>query len=96
MPAGAESTAPIERRGWCVFEKAMSSITKSSACCLKLSLAPKRKGGWFDFYRACQATRSAPLTPNAFEMMMRDGIAAEKNKPGRHVTTSPTSNHHLS
>ena len=40
MPDGAQNAAPIDKRGWCVFERRLSSITKNSVCCLALSLLP--------------------------------------------------------
>ena len=46
MPDGAQNAAPIDKRGWCVFERRLSSITKTrSACCLALSLLPSGQGG---------------------------------------------------
>ena len=40
MPAGAQNPHPIDVRGWCVFERNLSSIVKNSACYLQLSLLP--------------------------------------------------------
>lgn len=40
MPEGAENRTPITRRGWCVTERRLSSITKGVGACLALSLAP--------------------------------------------------------
>ena len=44
MPAGAENAAPIDRRGWCIFERWLSSIAKDGCCHLYLSLVPSDAG----------------------------------------------------
>ena len=37
MSAGAENSAPIDKRGWCIFERRLSSVRKYGDCCLTLS-----------------------------------------------------------
>ena len=85
MPKGAENAAPIEQRGWCIFERALSSVRKHDNCCLQLSLL-EGKGAvneyWQGFFLTCKATRAAPLPPDAFEAMLRDGMAREEAAPG--------------
>ena len=85
MPEGAENAAPIEQRGWCIFEKALSSVRKHGTCCLQLSLL-EGKGTvneyWQGLEMTCQASRAAPLPPDAFEAMLRDGMAREEAAPG--------------
>ena len=85
MPEGAENAAPIEQRGWCIFERALSSVCKDGGCCLQLSLL-EGKGTvneyWQDLVMTCQASRAAPLPPDAFEAMLRDGMAREEAAPG--------------
>ena len=40
MPAGAQNGAPIERRGWCIFERHMSHLVKMARCTLYLNDMP--------------------------------------------------------
>ena len=85
MPEGAENAAPIEQRGWCIFERALSSVRKHDNCCLQLSLLEGKGavgGSWDDLVMTCKATRAAPLPPGAFEAMLRDGMAREEAAPG--------------
>ena len=82
MPADAENAAPVEKRGWCVFERRLSSITKASACCLTLGRMPDDVRNYFQLIRTCVGGHLAPLTPDAFARMMRDGMATEKQSPG--------------
>ena len=85
MPEGAENAAPIEQRGWCIFERALSSVRKHDNCCLQLSLLEGKGavgGCWDDLVMTCKATRAAPLPPGAFEAMLRDGMAREDAAPG--------------
>ena len=85
MPEGAENAAPIEQRGWCIFEKALSSVRKDGACCLQLSLLEGRgtlNEYWQGLEMACKASRAALLPPDTFEAMLRDGMAREEAAPG--------------
>ena len=54
MPAGAQNPHPIDVRGWCVFERNLSSIVKASDCFLQLSLLPAdaESMDWIDVVRA--------------------------------------------
>ena len=84
MPDGAENAAPVERRGWCIFERRLSSITKNGFCCLTLSKMPQGGGVlyWMDVQMACKANRLPPQPPDAFEAMMREGMAREQAAAG--------------
>ena len=83
MPAGALSPAPIDKRGWCIFERRLSSVRKDAICCLHLSgLAGVEGPRWIDLALACQAGRFAPQAPDAFEAMLRAGMAREAEEPG--------------
>ena len=85
MPEGAENAAPIEQRGWCIFERALSSVRKDGRSCLQLSLLEEKGavgGYWQDLEMTCKASRAAPLPPDAFEAMLRDGMAREEAAPG--------------
>ena len=44
MPEGALNSAPIDRRGWCIFERRLSSVRKHGECCLALSGMPAGGG----------------------------------------------------
>ena len=50
MPAGAQNPHPIDVRGWCVFERHLSSIVKDGTCYLQLSLLPAdaESMDWYD------------------------------------------------
>ena len=70
-------------RGWCVFERALSSIVKFSACFLQLSRLPANAESmyWNNGYGRgvvieCQGARQPPLAPDAFERLMRDNTAS--------------------
>ena len=84
MSAGAENPAPIGKRGWCIFERRLSSVRKDGTCCLALSQMPQ--GGevlyWRDVEMACAANRLPPQPPDAFEAMMREGMAREHAAAG--------------
>ena len=82
MPAGSENAVGIERRGWCIFEKMLSSMRKSGNCCLTLSQLTQGGGTlqWRDVIDACKANRLAPLTPPEFEKLMTDGMASGEIK----------------
>ena len=76
MPAGAQNPHPIDVRGWCVFERHLSSIVKDSDNYLQLSLLPADAGSkvWFDVVDACKGARRPPLAADAFERLMRDNL----------------------
>ena len=80
MPAGAQNPHPIDVRGWCVFERHLSSIVKDSDCYLQLSLLPADAESmvWFDGVKgvvvACRSARRPPLAADAFERLMRDNL----------------------
>ena len=77
MPAGAQNPHPIDVRGWCVFERHLSSIVKDSDCYLQLSLLPAdaESMDWFDgVVQACKGARRPPLAADAFERLMRDNL----------------------
>ena len=78
MPAGAQNPHPIDVRGWCVFERHLSSIVKFSECYLQLSRLPADAESmrWMDVVDACQGARRPPLAADAFERLMRDSTAS--------------------
>ena len=77
MPAGAQNPHPIDVRGWCVFERNLSSIVKNSDCYLQLSQLPADAES-LDWYKgvvkACKGARRPPLAADAFERLMRDNL----------------------
>jgi len=76
MPTGAVNPAPIDRRGWCIFERQLSSLRKDGYCCLQLSGLSRVEGPrWWHIVKVCVAGRRAPQTPEAFEAMMWAGMA---------------------
>ena len=76
MPAGAQNPHPIDVRGWCVFERNLSSIVKTSNCYLQLSQLPAdaESMDWDDVVDACKGARRPPLAADAFERLMRDNL----------------------
>ena len=77
MPAGAQNPHPIDVRGWCVFERHLSSIVKMSTCYLQLSLLPAdaESMDWYNgVVQACKGARRPPLAADAFERLMRDNL----------------------
>ena len=77
MPAGAQNPHPIDVRGWCVFERHLSSIVKDGYCYLQLSLLPAdaESMDWLGgVVNACKGARRPPLAADAFERLMRDNL----------------------
>ena len=74
MPHGSENTAPVDQRGWCIFERALSSITKRQGCYLELD--GFRGGDLDELSSECRGTQLPPMPPNEFEKLLRDGIAS--------------------
>ena len=76
MPAGAQNPHPIDVRGWCVFERHLSSIVKDGNCYLQLSLLPAdaESMDWYKVVQACKGARRPPLAADAFERLMRDNL----------------------
>ena len=76
MPAGAQNPHPIDVRGWCVFERHLSSIVKDGNCYLQLSLLPADAESmrWINVVQACKGARRPPLAADAFERLMRDNL----------------------
>ena len=76
MPAGAQNPHPIDVRGWCVFERHLSSIVKVGNCYLQLSLLPADAESmrWTEVVQACKGARRPPLAAEAFERLMRDNL----------------------
>lgn len=70
-----------DARGWCIFESRISGFVKHDRCLLDLSKLPTYglanltgKDAWEKVVRACKAGRLPPLTPSAFEELMRAGV----------------------
>lgn len=86
MPSDSQNGLPIDRRGWCIFEKSLSTCTKASGCFLALSkLGLRDEGKAIDRPQALRgicAGQGGPLTPEAFASYLRDGMAREEESPG--------------
>ena len=82
MPAAADNPAPIDKRGWCILERRLSSVRKYGSCCLALSQMPEGEVYWFDLVMKCQVGRFPPLAPAAFEAMLREGMEREAAAAG--------------
>ena len=93
MPEGAANPAPIEARGWCIFERRLSSVRKHADCCLALGRMPEGQapgdGYWQDLEMCCRSGRLAPLAPDAYEATLRDGMSsgAVRFTNGKDATT---------
>ena len=79
MPECAQNTVPIDRRGWCIFERRLSSIRKDDDCCLCVSqLSSCKLTGYLSEVRSAgKAGRFPPLAPDDFDRMLREGMALE-------------------
>ena len=86
MPTSAVNSAPVEQRGWCLFERALSNLVKNGWCCLALSQLPAEDDSAFDWWRnlvvPLRASRAAPLSPDEFERILTEGMAREDASPG--------------
>jgi len=82
MPAAADNPAPIDKRGWCIFERRLSSLRKHGSCCLALSQMPEGEVYWVDLRDECKTGRFPPLAPAAFEAMLREGMEREAAAAG--------------
>jgi len=87
MPEGSENTRSILVRGWCRFERALSSISKYMWCYLHLSRLPEGAEAmpWWDvdgkgIAGTCSAgaERPAPEAPDAFEQAMLAGMQSDE------------------
>ncbi|CAK0875741.1 unnamed protein product [Prorocentrum cordatum] len=78
MPAGVGNQHSIDQRGWCVFERCLSSIVKRASCYLHMSRLPSgaENKAWWKVARLCKGNREPMITPDALEQMMREGIAS--------------------
>ena len=66
MPEDAENITPIDRRGWCIFERRISSVRKHARCCLHLSHLPPPSAeplNWAQIMQSCKVGRLPPLAP---------------------------------
>uniref|UniRef100_A0A7S3AR41 Uncharacterized protein n=1 Tax=Haptolina ericina TaxID=156174 RepID=A0A7S3AR41_9EUKA len=72
--AGYPIRRPCNQRGWCIAERALSALVKDDPLLLELGElnAPR---DWADVLKQCKASRGPPLTPPAFEEMIRQGLA---------------------
>ena len=85
MPEGAENLAPVEQRGWCIFEQQLSSLVKFYGCYLELGKLGDEQDAadherttrrWREIRRICRAMRPPPLAPDRFEALMTAGLAS--------------------
>ena len=87
IPPGAENDHPYCGRGWCIFERAVSSHVKDAHCLLapprppekavgRLGAAPPppRVAGWALIEAWNAKERDAPYSPDDFNAMMTAGV----------------------
>ena len=60
----------------------MSSIIKDDYCYLELAAMHGSKTSWSGIRDQCKVSREAPIAPDAFERLLRDGVAREEADPG--------------
>jgi len=60
-----ENTRPYENRGWCKFERTISSLTKYSTC---LEILDTEEGS------TAEPHRGPPISPDVFSDQMRNGV----------------------
>ena len=82
MPADAENQAEYSRRGWCIFERLLSSVVSNMWCYLELNKMDGTKTDWEAIRDQCATSRPAPLPPDEFEATIRCGMEAEHAAPG--------------
>ena len=82
MPEGSENATPYDRRGWCIFERSLSALIKDDYCYLELGEMSGKTSGWEELRDECKAHRSAPVAPDAFEKIMREGVEREEKMAG--------------
>jgi hypothetical protein len=87
MPVGCENIRAIEERGWCIFEKLVSSISKIGCSCLSLrQLPPSEEVESFDsLCNQCTMSREPPMRPDEFEQMLRKGVDDETQEKGKGI-----------
>jgi len=76
MPEGSTNTKDYSCRGWCIFERTLSAVSKDAHCYLRLSQMTSRTDYWPGLRAECVARRPAPMVPPAFEQLILQGIAA--------------------
>jgi hypothetical protein len=82
MPSAATNKTKYEDRGWCIFECSLSALVKDDFCYLELKGLSGNESGWQAIRDVCKASRKAPVAPDAFEAMMREGVRREESEAG--------------
>jgi len=85
LPTSAVNKAGYNKRGWCIFERLLSSLIKNCNCFLQLSkwvVADRNVQSWFEIINMCAAMRAPPMPPDAFTEMMCKGVEREAAAPG--------------
>ena len=82
MPADAENQAEYSRRGWCIFERLLSSVVTNMWCYLELNKMDGTETDWEAIRDQCATSRPAPMPPDEFEAKIRCGMEAELAAPG--------------
>jgi len=86
LPASAENLRPLKDRGWCIFEKRLSSLVKQPFAYHQLDNMSGNAKSPDEFDRECRANRCAPITPDAFKAMMLAGVERESKELGTGIT----------
>ena len=81
-PSDAENQAEYDRRGWCIFERLLSSVVSDMFCYLELDKMDGTETDWDGIGDQCAARRPAPMAPDEFEAMIRHGMEDERAAPG--------------
>jgi len=74
MSEDAPNKTPYSQRGWCIFERRLASVIKDNDCLLSLSAMCGRSLYWPGMRVECAAARAPPITPDAFEALVRGGM----------------------
>lgn len=78
IPGDALNTRPLEARGWCIFEEAVSGLIKNHDNLLLFSrFNAASHSSWEDVCEHCKGARRAPMDPDAFSSMMTEGVERE-------------------
>ena len=67
-------------RGWCIFERRLSSLIKDQGCYLQLSGMSEEMLDWELIRERCKASRPSPMSPEMFADMFARGHRLHTNQ----------------
>uniref|UniRef100_A0A7S0ZUJ6 Uncharacterized protein n=1 Tax=Noctiluca scintillans TaxID=2966 RepID=A0A7S0ZUJ6_NOCSC len=73
-------------RGWCIFERRLSSLIKDQGCFLQLSGMSEEMRDWELIRERCKASRPPPMSPETFADMFARGVQRESEESGTGIS----------